>query len=343
MPTHLITDCGPALAEWLAARDYSGLFVLLDENTRRDCYPRLREHLPPHGTFTVPAGEAHKTLATCETIWRFLTESRADRHALVLNVGGGVLGDMGGFCAATYKRGVDFAQVPTTLLAQVDAATGGKLGVDFMGFKNHVGVFAAPAAVFIGTDFLQTLPEREVRSGFAEVIKHALIADGHAWEELQQRPFGAFDWLPWVRHSVKIKSDIATRDPRERGERKLLNFGHTVGHAVESYFLEQPQPLLHGEAVAVGMWCEAYLSTKRTGLTGTAFGEIKSYLEATYGRVAIREADRAAIVPRTLQDKKNRAGRVLTVLLAAPGRAVWDQPLTAEELHEALAAYAATP
>ena len=335
-------DAAAPLAEWLQQRSPSAVAVFTDHHTHHHCYPLLASHLPPHVVATVPAGEIHKTLDTCQTLWRFMTEHRLDRHALVLNLGGGVLGDMGGFCAATYKRGVDFVQLPTTLLAQVDAAVGGKLGVDFMGFKNHVGVFAPPAAVFIGTDFLRTLPAQQVRSGFAEVIKHCLIADGAAWDELRQTPFRDHDLLPWVRHSVALKQAITQRDPRERGERKLLNFGHTVGHAVESHFLTRPHPLLHGEAVAVGMWCEAYLSARQAGLTAAHFQAIAGYLHATYPRVPLTAADVEAIVPLTLQDKKNRGGQLLTVLLDAPGRARYDCPLTLDDTREALQAYASS-
>ncbi|SDK24698.1 3-dehydroquinate synthase [Catalinimonas alkaloidigena] len=333
-------NIGPTLAQWLADRSYSKIAVLTDTNTQRDCYPLLAEVLPPHVTYTVPAGEQHKHLATCQQIWHFLTEQQFDRHGVVLNLGGGVMGDMGGFCAATYKRGVDFVQLPTTLLAQVDASVGGKLGVDFEGYKNHVGVFAQPAAVLIGTDFLRTLPTRELRSGFAEVIKHCLIADAQQWEALRQVPFAQQDWLALVEHSVAIKSGITERDPKEKGERKLLNFGHTVGHAVESWLLAHPdRAILHGEAIAVGMICEGYLSVQQSGLSEADFRTMQTWLLDLYGKVTLSADDIAGIVPLARQDKKNRDGIIRSVLLEAPGRARYDQSIAETAMVEALAYY----
>lgn len=203
--------------------------------------------------------ETLKTLPSCEAIWQAMFEARLDRKALVVNLGGGVVGDMGGFCAATYKRGVDFIQIPTTLLAMTDAAIGGKLGVDFQGAKNAVGVFQYPAAVFIDPVFLKTLPARELRSGFAEVIKHALIGDRALWKKIQSMPAGslaATNWGGLLADSIAVKTKIVAEDPREAGIRALLNFGHTIGHALESYFLKTAEPLTHGEAVAIGMLCE---------------------------------------------------------------------------------------
>ncbi len=255
-PIHLgdLRDTFPA---WLRERSYSQVFLLTDENTHRHCLPIFLEKtgLPREVNIAkIPAGERFKTLATCQQIWQQMLDAKLDRRALVVNLGGGVIGDMGGFCAATWKRGVDFAQIPTTLLAMTDAAIGGKLGIDFQGVKNTIGIFQNPAAVFVDPVFLKTLPDRELRSGFAEVIKHALIG-GQLSESLQ---LSESSWLETLRASIAVKVRIVQEDPLEKGLRALLNFGHTIGHAVESYFLETDEPLTHGEAVAIGMICESW-------------------------------------------------------------------------------------
>ncbi len=254
-----------SLPDWLEKQDYSSVFLIADRNTNRLCRPALP--VKTVGAFVVGETaetstqmETLKTLQTCEAIWQAMFEARLDRKALVINLGGGVVGDMGGFCAATYKRGIDFIQIPTTLLAMTDAAIGGKLGVDFQGIKNAVGVFQNPAAVFIDPVFLKTLPERELHSGFAEVLKHALIGNRALWKKIQSMPAGSLattDWAGLLADSIAVKTKIVSADPREAGIRALLNFGHTIGHALESYFLQTEHPLTHGEAVAIGMFCES--------------------------------------------------------------------------------------
>ncbi|MCK6694924.1 MAG: 3-dehydroquinate synthase, partial [Thermoanaerobaculia bacterium] len=252
------------LPAWLRKHDYSQIFMVTDENVRQYCLSVFLQKagLPASVPLVViPAGEWHKNLSAGEQIWQAMFNARLDRKALVINLGGGVIGDMGGFCAATFKRGVDFIQVPTTLLAMTDAAIGGKLGVDFQGIKNAVGVFRNPAAVFADPLFLQTLPPRELRSGFAEVIKHALIGDPVLWEKIRNIPAGRLgagnaDWSDLLHASIAVKVRVVTEDPLEKGIRALLNFGHTIGHAIESYFLNTDDPLTHGEAVAIGMVCE---------------------------------------------------------------------------------------
>jgi 3-dehydroquinate synthase len=281
----IIAPIGESLPDFLSSQQYSKIVVIADNNTKRHCYPVLKAFLPKHSVVTVPSGEAHKTLATCEKIWEAMTREELDRHALVINVGGGVIGDMGGFCAAVYKRGIDFIQVPTTLLSQVDASVGGKLGIDFQGFKNHLGVFNIPKSVLIDPVFLKTLPEREIRSGFGEVIKHCLIADAAKWEEIRTKDFEQQNWPDLIAHSVKIKQQVVDQDPTEKGLRKILNFGHTLGHAVETCFLNKPanQRLFHGEAIAVGMIMEAYLSFERKMIDQQTLTDIEEFLFATYG------------------------------------------------------------
>ncbi len=216
-----------------------------------------------------------------------LTEHQFDRHSLLVVLGGGVLGDLGGFCAATYKRGIDFVLMPTTLLSQVDASVGGKLGIDFLQFKNHIGVFCEPVATLICTSFLSTLPERELRSGFAEIIKHCLISDKNMWEVVRTRSLHAQDWAALIPHSVAFKKQVIETDPREKGLRKILNFGHTVGHAVESYFLNSGNRLFHGEAIAVGMIAEACIAESKKLITRTELMEIGSYIKQIYPKVII--------------------------------------------------------
>lgn len=311
--------------------------VLVDEHTLRDCYPLVKAWLPPHRCILIPSGEQHKTIDTCQVIWQALTDMDMERGGWLLNLGGGVIGDMGGFCAATYKRGIRFCQVPTTLLAQVDASVGGKLGIDFQGFKNHIGVFAAPERVLIHTGFLATLPPRELRSGFAEVVKHCLIADADRWQYLRQTPFAALDWGALVPHSVSIKSAIVAQDPREKGPRKLLNFGHTFGHALESHLLEDPaRRLLHGEAVGIGMAVATLLSEQLTGLPATERADIIAFLAAHFPPVTIDQADLHAISLRIQQDKKNHGGSLRFVLLHHIGSACFDQQVRWQDVCHAL-------
>lgn len=337
----VIAPIGESLPDFLSSKQYSKVIVIADNNTKRHCYPILKAFLPKHSVVTVPPGEAHKTLATCEKIWEAMTKEELDRHALVINVGGGVIGDMGGFCAAVYKRGIDFIQVPTTLLSQVDASVGGKLGIDFQGFKNHLGVFNIPKSVLIDPVFLKTLPEREIRSGFGEVIKHCLIADGAKWEEIRAKDFDEQNWPDLIAHSVKIKQQVVDQDPTEKGLRKILNFGHTLGHAVETCFLNKPanQRLFHGEAIAVGMIMEAYLSFERKMIDQKTLTDIEEFLFATYGKVKIKPEDIEEIIALTRQDKKNKGKEIRFSLLTGAGQCAFDIVVTAAEMRRSIAYY----
>lgn len=337
---HIGADALNELGELLQNRAFSKVTVLVDEHTLHHCYPLVKPHLPEHHIIQIQSGEANKTLQTCEHIWQRMTELNLDRWSALVNLGGGVIGDMGGFCAALFKRGCYFVQVPTTLLSQVDASVGGKTGIDFHGFKNHIGVYKEPVAVFIYPEFLKTLPQRQVKSGYAEIIKHWLIADGDMFQE--QRTVGLFteDWEELIRHSVKIKSAVVEADPLEGGYRKVLNFGHTIGHAVESYLLEKPQrELLHGEAIAIGMLCETYLSVKKELLAKEALDKIETFLISVYEKVPLTEDEIQTISRLALQDKKNTGATINCTLLDAIGRAVYDQPVTLQEIQEALRYY----
>ncbi len=321
-------------------REYTGIFVLTDENTRQHCYPLVQDLLPRHTCFTVPAGEAYKTLDTCQKIWLEMTRQQLDRKAVCLNLGGGVIGDMGGFCAATYKRGIDFLQMPTTLLSQVDASVGGKLGIDFHGLKNHLGVFQQPQRVYIFSGFLQTLPAREIRSGFAEVLKHGLIASKSHWQKAVAATSPGQPWAETIPESVNIKAEVVRQDPTEKGLRKILNFGHTIGHAIESYFLEKGEErLLHGEAIAIGMICESWVSQQKGLITAADCQQIQNHLLRFFPKQPLPENADGQLLKTIYQDKKNTGKKINCTLLKAVGEAVFDQPVTAEEITKSLRMY----
>ncbi|AHM61876.1 3-dehydroquinate synthase [Flammeovirgaceae bacterium 311] len=339
----LIEPIGHVLEQTLQNTSFSKLVVLTDENTAAHCYPLISKILPAgHLHISVPAGEEYKTLQTCISIWSEMTSAGLDRQALVVNLGGGVITDMGGFCAATYKRGIRFINIPTTLLSQVDASVGGKLGVDFEGYKNHIGLFGEPEAVLVDPVFLNTLPQRELRSGYAEVVKHALIADVKHWHKLmEQERWQELDWHSIISHSIAVKGKVVAQDPTEKGLRKILNFGHTLGHALESYRLEgsKAQQLLHGEAIAAGMLCEAWLSTKKSGLPEKDLNKIARYLSTVWPQPMAKLEDIPPILTRLEQDKKNEGRQVLFSLLKAPGESVYNVAVQQAEARQALEWY----
>lgn len=311
--------------------------VLVDENTIRHCYEKVRQQLPSHRLIVVTAGEKQKNLNTCALVWEQFTDAGLDRHALVVVIGGGVLGDLGGFCASTYKRGIDFVLVPTTLLSMADASIGGKTGIDFGSLKNHIGTFALPKATWIATDFLKTLPQAELRSGFAEVIKHALIADRKLWNTLRSRSLQQQDLRKLVRHSVTLKSRITAEDPHEQGLRKILNVGHTLGHALESCALGTSKPLLHGEAIAAGMVMEAQVACSQKLMSSKERDEIARYILSVFGRVDVPEMEK--LMPALQQDKKNKGNKILMALPKGIGKAVYDKPASERDIREAVAYY----
>ncbi|MDQ4139757.1 MAG: 3-dehydroquinate synthase [Bacteroidota bacterium] len=331
---------GQQLQAFLNNRAFDKIAVLVDENTQAHCYPMLRSYLPEHTLIQIKSGEENKTLATCEHVWQQLTDLQASRWSVLVNVGGGVIGDLGGFCAGIFKRGIYFVQVPTTLLAQVDASVGGKTGIDFNGLKNHLGVFQEPLKVFIYPEFLNTLPEREVKSGYAEIIKHWLIADAASFEEQRFVGLMTDDWTKLIQDSVAVKARVVAEDPREKGLRKILNFGHTIGHALETHLLTQPgRRLLHGEAIAVGMLCESYLSARKGLLEQSELTKIETFLFSVYEKVSIQSNEFTAIAALALQDKKNSGSTINCTLLAGIGQAVYDQPITLAEIEAALKYY----
>jgi len=338
-----ITETLPALLEKLS---YGRLFVLVDENTAEHCLPRLREALQDYAfhTIQIRSGERNKDIGTCQLIWQQLMQQQAGRDALLLNLGGGVIGDMGGFCAGTFKRGIRFVQIPTTLLSQVDASVGGKLGIDFMQVKNSIGLFLDPQAVLIDPTFLLTLPPREVRSGFAEIIKHSLIQDAGQWGQLQQlQQLETADWIQLIPDSVAIKKRIVEEDRLEQGLRKALNFGHTIGHAIEGHALQTDAPLLHGEAIAIGMVCEAYLSHQLLGLGAQELQQISRYILDIYGHHPIEERHYPTYLQLMRNDKKNEGQAINFSLLEQIGQPRVNQQAEEQLIKESLDFYRQLP
>lgn len=328
--------------DWLSEKKYAGWVIITDTNTRQNCLPKLEPFLGDQKTVVieVPPGERHKHLDTCRFIWQEMFKAGVGRRWCCLNLGGGVVGDMGGFAACTFKRGMDFVQVPTTLLSQVDASVGGKLGIDFYDVKNSIGLFADPQAVWVDPAFLATLSERELRSGYAEIIKHALIADGDHWQQLQRiESLAEVDWAEVIGHSVVIKRDIVREDPYELGRRKVLNFGHTIGHAVESYFLFRENRLLHGEAIAAGIIAEAWLSTHLANLTEDDLREITDYCLRLYGHQAVPEAAFDELISLMQQDKKNEDHRINFTVLDALGVSQINATASPELIRQAIDYY----
>lgn len=309
----------------LEVSSYSKIAILLDENIKRDCLDKLPK-IENSLIIEIPSGEENKNISTCIVIWEKLTQNQFDRNSLLINLGGGVIGDIGGFCASTYKRGIDFIQIPTTLLAMVDASVGGKVGLDFKDLKNQIGVFNNPKSVLINPEFLQTLPENELKSGFSEVVKHALIADKDLWNKINSVPFENLVMEEIIATSVEIKNNIVLSDPLEKDERKKLNFGHTYGHAIESYYLEKGTPILHGEAVFIGMILEVELSSVSEEIKQ----EIKNFILSNFSLPFTPK--KSDILSNLANDKKNKEGKINFSLLNKLGDGSIDHLFSIDEL-----------
>ena len=330
------------LADWLKSKDdISLLFILVDENTHQHCLPLLLNRVEPLQRveiLEVPAGEESKTIEIAAQLWGSLTELKADRNSLIINLGGGVISDLGGFVASCYKRGIRFVNIPTTLLAQVDAAHGGKTGIDFEGFKNQIGTFAKAEATFIYPGFMSSLPYREFISGFAECVKHALIYDADLWQAL------LINGLPdpelaehFIEPSVQIKKKIVEEDPKEKGLRKILNFGHTVGHALESLSIaNDKEPLLHGEAIAMGMIAEMHMATQACNLSQAHLHIASKFISEVFPLRPIDQRFFHQVLGLMQQDKKNRGSEILCSLISEPGKCLFDVPVSELLVFEAL-------
>lgn len=324
---------------------YSKLFVLVDSNTHEHCLHHFLSDLSTSITIEVieiEPGEENKTIATCEGVWDALAHLDADRKGLVINLGGGVVTDLGGFVASTFKRGMDFINIPTTLLAMVDASVGGKTGVDLGTLKNLIGVINNPQLVLIDTRFLHTLSPQEMRSGLAEVYKHGLIASKTYWDTLRAlHELTTNDLDNIIYDSVQIKNKIVLEDPREQNLRKALNFGHTLGHAIESYCLENSERtrLLHGEAIAIGMILESFISFKNNHLEEGALREIATTLTNMYDPSSFLEKEIELIIENLKYDKKNSNGNVNFVLLEKIGQPLIDQRVSNDVILESFNYY----
>ena len=320
-----------ALNKQISEINYSKIFIIVDSTTNDVCLPKLLTNIATELTIEIiefESGEINKNVETCIQIWNVLTELGADRKSLILNLGGGVVTDLGGFVASTFKRGIDFINIPTTLLSMVDASVGGKTGVDLDHLKNQIGVFNTPKMVVIDTSYLETLSQIEMRSGLAEILKHGLIFDKAYWKQfldLSKIDYADFDQI--IYDSIKIKNEIVMQDPNEKGIRKALNFGHTLGHAIESYFLENEnkKTLLHGEAIAIGMLLESYISMQKNLISTKEYLEIKTTINSIYESIVFEESDMNPILELLIHDKKNECGAINFVLLDGIGKYIINQ------------------
>ncbi|SFD07992.1 3-dehydroquinate synthase [Algibacter pectinivorans] len=322
---HFNETCYNNINEHIKNSNFSKIFILVDENTHEHCLPKFLNRLETDKIIEIieiESGEVNKNIDTCVGVWNTLSELNADRKSLMINIGGGVITDLGGFVACTFKRGISYVNVPTTLLSMVDASVGGKTGVDLGHLKNQIGVISNPDLVLIDTSFLDTLSKEQMRSGLAEMLKHGLITGENYWNKFQDLSKLTLDNLDELIHeSVIIKRNVVEEDPFENGLRKTLNFGHTLGHAIESYFLsnENKTTLLHGEAIVVGMILASYISTELLGFPKQTTQDIKDLFLSYYDKVTFEDKDYEAIIELLKYDKKNNHGNINFVLLESIG------------------------
>ncbi len=339
-------DCYTALNTYLEKANHSKIFVLVDSNTYHHCYAHFISNV--EGDYEIEVieiepGEINKNIDTCSSIWSVLAEYGADRKSLLINLGGGVVTDLGGFIACTYKRGIGYINVPTSLLAMVDASVGGKTGVDLGNLKNMVGVISESEMVLVDTEFLATLPVNQMCSGFAEMLKHGLIQDRAYWEKMSDLSKLTMDDLDQLIYdSIIIKNKIVSEDPTEQNIRKYLNFGHTLGHAIESFYLTHPEKpeLLHGEAIAIGMILEGFISAAQLSLKEEELIIISQVILATFPKVDIDPKDYNAIMELLIHDKKNEKGTIYFVLLNTIGEAKYNCIVTDDLIIDAFEYYA---
>lgn len=319
------------LENLLKTETYSKIFVLVDENTNEHCLPYFLSNLPTEieiEIIEIEPGEENKNIYTCIDLWHTLIELDADRKSIMINLGGGVITDIGGFVASTYRRGIDFVNIPTTLLAMVDASVGGKTGVDLGSLKNQIGIINEPKSVIVISKFLETLPTNQMRSGLAEMLKHGLIYDKTYWDKLKHlNNLNTDDLDVLIKQSIEIKNKIVSQDLKENGIRKALNFGHTLGHAIESYCLESEDKnqLLHGEAIAIGMILESYLSYKLEFISKDSYAEIKYIITDVFDKITFNDSDIQKILDLLIFDKKNEFGNIQFTLLNKIGESKINQ------------------
>lgn len=324
--------------------DKCDYFILVDKNTQEHCLPPVLKQLPILSgakIICIDPGEENKTIHTCESVWKELADRGANRNSILINLGGGVISDLGGFVASTFHRGMAYINIPTTLMAMIDAALGGKTGVDLYSLKNIVGLFANSRAVFVWPDFLKTLPHRYIISGYAEMLKHALIADLDFWKQLCKFPIALVnDWSDLIYHAASIKCKIVNSDPLETGARRLLNFGHTIGHSFETYSLRHDEsPLSHGEAVAMGIICESYISYRLLDLPHSQRDEIIRNILLNFDHYNLQTSAIPELVDIALYDKKNRDGKIILTLIKEIGKGIEGQACDAAIIRESLFRY----
>ena len=333
---HLKTELAKAIAEC----EHDRIFVLVDETTNKLCWSLVKDYLclKDAQTIVIGATDRRKNLDTLVHVWESLQQGKATRHSLLINLGGGMVTDLGGFAASTYKRGINFINIPTTLLAMVDASVGGKTGINFGGLKNEIGIFNDAEFVLLDTNWLRTLDEENIRSGYAEMLKHGLIADETMWAELINFNLAQPNLrqlAPMLNKSVRIKERIVAEDPHEKGIRKALNLGHTFGHAFESWAMKR-QPILHGYAVAFGLIAELYLATTQTDFPTERMRQTVNFIRAYYGSLPITCNDYPELIELMHHDKKNRGNEINVTLLGGIGDIRIDQTITEEDIKEAL-------
>ena len=334
----------PTLSGIIARTPHDRLFILTDEHTHRLCLPLLQgvEALSTAHEICIGAGDVHKTLDTLSTVWQALSAHGASRHSLLINLGGGMVTDLGGFAAATFKRGIAYVNVPTTLLAMVDASVGGKTGINFSGLKNEIGAFYPPTAVLLEAEFLRSLDDRNFLSGYAEMLKHGLISTTEHLVELLTLDIERIDYTALtalVSQSVQVKERIVDQDPHEHGIRKALNLGHTVGHAFESWAMATGRPVLHGYAVAWGLVCELYLSHVLTGFPLERMRQVVDFIRRHYGTLPFTCDHYPALLDLMRHDKKNRDGIINFTLLKNVGDISLNQTADRETIYQALDFY----
>ena len=339
IPNHIkIGNAKEFLLEYISHSNFSKIGILVDENTKISCLNKLKDSLDfNYHEIEIKSGEENKNLQTCSNVWGILTKLNFDRKSLIINLGGGVICDLGGFVASTYKRGIQFINIPTTLLGQVDASVGGKLGIDFNNYKNQIGIFREPNLIIVDPEFLASLPKRELRSGFAEVIKHCIIRDEKKLDQILNSNWEKSDWLEIVKHSIKIKSKVVNEDMKEDGPRKILNFGHTIGHAIETTYMNKENRFLHGEAISIGIICEAYLSHKLNKLSTIDLNKIVDIIKSIFGNNTIGYFEE--IVRNAYHDKKNIDDKIRTCILNKIGQCDYDHEISPNHIIESLEYY----
>ncbi len=333
------TDIATELKRLTDANRFDKTFLLVDSNTRRHCLPQLHiDSLNPI-IIEIEPGDQNKNIETLTLIWDELINQSASRHSLLINLGGGVVCDIGGFAATTFKRGMPFINIPTTILAAVDAATGGKTGINYKGLKNEIGAFAQPVEVIINPQFFATLDTQNLLSGYAEMVKHALLSDKQSYNKLLTFDVERFDLKEigaMLEQNITIKNQMVECDPCEHGIRKALNLGHTFGHAFETLSHKTDSPLPHGYAVMWGMTAELYLSVTRLGLESSIVTQLLSFAKQYYGSFQFTCKEYDAIYDLMKHDKKNSAGNINCTLLSAIGEPKIDCTLSHDEIFEAL-------